>query len=190
MRHGVRPAPCQRYSPQKGSSCTPTAIFYAYSVLTGAMSPVCPENVMQTVMDAAWGLYRLICARVRQSFLQQHEVLQSVSKPANISISERYVTKSKDLVTELAHGDKRHSCCLRFEEIFALASDDTALILTGSNHTTAVVNRGDCVYFFDSLPAAVYEVASSDELLNLLQMSHGRCYCMTLTVLTLTKPAS
>ena len=145
---------------------------------------------MQTVMDAAWGLYRLICARVRHSFLQQHEVLQSVSKPANISISERYVTKNKDLVTEPAHGAKDDGCCLRFEEIFALASTDTALILTGSNHTTAVVNRGRGVYFFDSLPASVYEVATSDELLVLLQMSHGRCYCMTLTVLTVDKPAS
>ena len=171
----------QKYHPQRGSSCTPACLLYAFSVATKTAEPICPAEVMECILSTAFEMYqKLMVPGV--NFLQQHEVLESIHVPQNIVAKEKYATWDANFAREM-NGDVE---VVTVQEIFDIACDNLAVVITAGNNTTALVRATDdkSVYYFDPLGATVSMIETNKDFLTAVSSGHPGSDCMTLTVLS------
>lgn len=172
-----------RYAPQRGVSCTPASIFYANAVLSRSTPAVCSDRAMNAIMAYAWAVYVQIRKSVVARFLQQHEVLEFVKMPRDISFREMYAGWNREFVNDVKG-------CIHFQDLLKLLSPNTAVVMTAGDHTTALVEECGTAFFFDPLVAEVSAVNSIDDLLRRLKASHANMDVMTLSVLTYEAPTA
>lgn len=158
--------------------CTSAAVYWAVACVTDLMKPLCSQNDMDTLMRTAARTHMIVTKHLGKSssyMLQQHEMLSIMTLPVHVQGAETFgycMHKQNDLKS-----------FLHIDEIFCWLKPGDGMVITGGRHTTAVhKDHQGHVYAFDSLPACVTRLSSSDELRTTLLASHANMAQFTATV--------
>jgi len=159
--------------------CTTAAVYWALSCVCGIVDPFCNQAQMELLMKTAAATHKGISQRRRcsaEESLQQHEVLLSIDKPCSVQADELY-GYCTDKMPEM-------QAFVHSSDLYTLLKPGESLLLTGAGHTTALFRDAEKVlYAYDSMPARVMCVRSSDDLASALLASHKGMQQFTATLL-------
>lgn len=166
-----------RYPPQRGLSCCPCCILYCLAVLSDTTVTLCPRDVMDAILGAAWETYEAVRNRSGHTLLQQHEVLAALYLPPSIAIRELYGTAQR----ELASADAQS---VFIGDLHTLLREQSALVLTALDHTTCLVRAHGDLVAFDPLVAAVTRLRGAEDVQRYVQEKYPGCKEMTISQLS------
>jgi len=159
--------------------CTTAAVYWGLSCVCDIVEPMCNKAQMKLLMKTAAQTHGNIVETRRASAeetLQQHEVLSCIDKPCSVEADELYGYCSQKMPEMEAF--------VHSSDLFALLKAGESLLLTGGGHTTALFrDRHQDLYTYDSMPARVSRVATTEELQKHLFISHRNMEQFTATLL-------